>query len=132
MATTDEQSADSRLAALRCDPNVIGRERTNHGPLEPAFEVTEPVDILEFMGRQDDCEESPDSVELPVGSALWDDSIETMARWQLGSNDALHVATARAYGIRYFATTDRGFRGVPAPMIWLIRDDVSSPLGGGH
>jgi hypothetical protein len=37
MATTDEQSADARLAKLRRDPDVIVRERTNHGPLEPAF-----------------------------------------------------------------------------------------------
>ena len=64
------------------------------------------------------------TVELPIQARLWEDSIELMARWQLGSNDALHVATARAYGLRYFATTDRGFRDVPTPMIWLIRDDT--------
>jgi predicted nucleic acid-binding protein len=63
-------------------------------------------------------------VELPIRPSLWNDSIEIMARWQLGSNDALHISTAQAYGIRYFATTDRGFRDVLAPMIWLIRDDA--------
>jgi len=54
MAATEEQSAAARLAALRHDPDVIIRKRTNLRPLEPAFAVTEPVDILDFMGRQDD------------------------------------------------------------------------------
>jgi predicted nucleic acid-binding protein len=67
-------------------------------------------------------------VELPIRAPLYDDSVELMARWELGSNDALHIATAQAHGIQYFATTDRGFRDVSNPMIWLIRDDTPSPL----
>jgi hypothetical protein len=63
MATTDERSAEARLAALRRDPDVIIRQRTKQGPLEPAFEVVTPVDVLEFMGRQGDADELAEAPE---------------------------------------------------------------------
>lgn len=62
MATTDDRH-EVRLADLRRDPDVIIRKRTNEGPLEPAFEVTQAVDILEFMGRQDDADGPAESSE---------------------------------------------------------------------
>jgi hypothetical protein len=42
---------------------VIIRQRTNEGPLEPAFQATCPVDVLDFMGRAataDNAEEDED------------------------------------------------------------------------
>jgi predicted nucleic acid-binding protein len=73
-------------------------------------------------------------IELPVRANLWEDSIEIMDRWQLGSNDALHVATARHHGLRYLATTDRGLQAVTNPMIWLIRDPpgIAGPARAGR
>jgi hypothetical protein len=63
MATMNEQSAKARLTALHKEAGVIIRQRTNEGPLEPAFQATCPVDILDFMGRAataDNAEEDED------------------------------------------------------------------------
>ena len=58
--------------------------------------------------------------EAPFSRAIWEASLDIMAQHQLRSHDAIHVATARAVGIRDFATLDGHFRRVPDLHLWLI------------
>ena len=44
-----------------------------------------------------------------------------MAQHRLPSHDAIHVATARAAGVRDFVTLDDYFRRVPDLRLWLLR-----------
>jgi len=62
-------------------------------------------------------------IELPFVTGIWEQSIEIMALDQLKSLDAIHIATARAYGLRHFATLDNDFNRVSDLRVWLIRDD---------
>jgi predicted nucleic acid-binding protein len=66
-----------------------------------------------------------DAIELPLDEETWERSIEIMIRHKIRSYDAMHVATARAHGLRHLATVDRWFSGIRSPRIWLTRD--SSP-----
>jgi predicted nucleic acid-binding protein len=61
-------------------------------------------------------------VEIQSDALTWAQGIPVIARHNLKSYDAFHIATARAHGLRHFATTDRDFRGIRSPRIWLIRD----------
>lgn len=40
-------------------------------------------------------------------------------RYQLLTNDALHLATLRAHGLRHLASADRDFRRVPRLTVWM-------------
>ncbi len=63
--------------------------------------------------------------ELPFHTAIWEQSVAIMALRQLRSLDAVHVATAHAYGLRHFATLDDDFNRVQNLHIWLIRDGMA-------
>lgn len=69
-----------------------------------------------FLNRFDEV------AEFPFHGEIWEQSVEIMARHQLKSLDAVHVATARAYGLRHFATLDDDFNHVQDLRVWLIRD----------
>ena len=60
--------------------------------------------------------------ELPFDDRVWPDCIELMIRQSLQSHDAVHAATARAYGIMAFATLDADFLRVPDLNAVLLRD----------
>ncbi len=71
-----------------------------------------------FLNRFDEV------AELPFHTRIWEESVEIMARDQLKSLDAAHIATARVYGLRHFATLDSDFSRVQDLRVWLIRDRV--------
>jgi hypothetical protein len=60
--------------------------------------------------------------ELPFRESIWRASVVIMARDQLRSHDAIHVATARTYHIPCMATTDQHFRKITDLDIRLVRD----------
>lgn len=60
--------------------------------------------------------------EVAFDLPIWEASLDVMARHRLRSHDAIHVATARAGGVRDLATLDDDFRRVPDLRVWLIRD----------
>ena len=64
-------------------------------------------------------------IELPFETEIWERSVEIMALNQLKSLDAVHVATARAYGLRHFATLDDDFNRIVDLRVWLIRDETA-------
>lgn len=66
-----------------------------------------------------------EAVEIIADSETWKRGVQVMARQNLKSYDAFHVAAAQANGVRHLATTDRDFRGVRSPRIWLVRDHPS-------
>lgn len=43
-----------------------------------------------------------------------------MARYNLKSNDAIHLATARAAGVTHIATLDHDFAAVSQPTLLLL------------
>ena len=63
-------------------------------------------------------------IELPFVTEIWEQSVEIMALNQLKSLDAIHIAMARAYGLRHFATLDDDFNRVQDLRVWLIRDSA--------
>ena len=54
--------------------------------------------------------------------AIWEASLDAMARHRLRSHDAIHVATARSAGVRSFATLVADFRRVPDLDVMLLRE----------
>jgi predicted nucleic acid-binding protein len=60
--------------------------------------------------------------ELPLRRTVWLSSITIMAESRLRPYDAVHVATARAEGLRDFATADGHFRKINDLTVWLTRD----------
>lgn len=64
-----------------------------------------------------------EAIELPFETEIWERSVEIIARNQLKSLDAVHIATARAYGLRHVATLDDDFNRIADLRVWLIRDD---------
>jgi predicted nucleic acid-binding protein len=60
--------------------------------------------------------------EVEFRREIWLASLDVMARTQLRSHDAVHVATAREVGVRDFVTVDDHFRRVPDLRVWLMRD----------
>lgn len=65
-----------------------------------------------------------DLIEISVNPSIWQETADTVARYQLGSYDALHVATALDAGIYSFATCDRHFLSVGEINTVLVRDDT--------
>jgi predicted nucleic acid-binding protein len=64
-----------------------------------------------------------DVIELSLRPEVWVASIEIIVKYDLNSNDATHIATARTHRIDHFATTDRDFARLSGtPRIWLARD----------
>jgi predicted nucleic acid-binding protein len=63
-------------------------------------------------------------VELPYDEAIWFRSIPIMSDERLRSHDAIHVATAREYGVPCIATTDEHFLRINDLDVRLIRDDA--------
>jgi predicted nucleic acid-binding protein len=61
------------------------------------------------------------ALAIPLQRSTWTASLDVMAR-QLRSHDAVHVATARAVGVRDFVTVDDHPRRVPDLRVWLMRD----------
>jgi predicted nucleic acid-binding protein len=61
-------------------------------------------------------------VELPFGAGIWARSIDLMIDHFLQAHDAVHAATAAAYGLRAFATTDADFARVDLLDVILLRD----------
>ena len=66
-----------------------------------------------------------DLSEIAFDPTIWRASLDVMAHFRLRSHDAVHIATARAAGVRDFATLDDDFRRVPDLRVWLLR--VPSP-----
>lgn len=60
--------------------------------------------------------------ELPFTLDIWLDSVRAMGAHGLGSQDAVHLATARVHGLHEFATIDGDFTSISDPHIWLVRD----------
>jgi predicted nucleic acid-binding protein len=75
------------------------------------------LDQLETLLRQFD-----EALAIPFRRSTWTASLDVMARTQLRSHDAVHVATAREVGVLDFVTVDDHFRRVPDLRVWLIRD----------
>lgn len=63
-----------------------------------------------------------DAFELPFDRSIWLQSIDLMVEYFLQAHDAVHAATARAYGLRAFATTDADFVRVTGLDVILLRD----------
>jgi predicted nucleic acid-binding protein len=63
-------------------------------------------------------------VELPFDSGIWERSIDLMVDHFLQSHDAVHAATATAYGLNSFATTDADFARVAQLDVILLRDEA--------
>lgn len=61
--------------------------------------------------------------ELPFTPSIWRRSVGIMALDRLRSHDAIHVATAREYGIISFVTGDDHFLRISDLEVLLIRDD---------
>ena len=59
--------------------------------------------------------------EIAFDPTIWHASLDVMARYRLRSHDAIHVASARAAGVRDFATLDGDFRRVPDLRVLLLR-----------
>jgi predicted nucleic acid-binding protein len=70
-------------------------------------------------------------VEVAFDRSIWHASIDVIAQTRLRAHDAIHVATARAAGVRDFATLDDHFRRVPDLRLWLIRDTRSGRVPPG-
>lgn len=62
-------------------------------------------------------------VEVPIHSEIWPHSLNAMVEYQLRSYDALHVATARYFGINSMATCDRHFAVVDDLEVTILRDN---------
>lgn len=62
------------------------------------------------------------TVVLPLDDAIVDRALTMMARYQLGSNDAIHSASAVAAGVLAFATLDADFARVAELTVHLVRD----------
>lgn len=62
--------------------------------------------------------------EFPFDDAVWRRSVGIMATNGLRSHDAVHVATARQYGVPRFVTLDDHFNRVRDLDVWLIRDPL--------
>lgn len=60
--------------------------------------------------------------ELPFRIRMWHRSVQIMARYALGSHDAVHVATALLNGVDVFATADHHCVCVETLDILLIHD----------
>lgn len=63
----------------------------------------------------------PRAIEVQLTLPIWYDSIDVMTRHRLRSLDAVHVATARAAGLRDLATLDDHFRRVTLLTVWQMR-----------
>jgi predicted nucleic acid-binding protein len=61
-------------------------------------------------------------IEIPFRSVIWRNSVDVMIYSFLQSHDAIHVATARHYGLRLFVTTDDHFARIDDLDVILIRD----------
>jgi predicted nucleic acid-binding protein len=61
-------------------------------------------------------------IELQMTTSIWLESIDLMAAETLDASDAIHIASARTYGIGHFCTTDADFRRISWPAVHLIRD----------
>lgn len=66
-----------------------------------------------------------EAIELPFDATIWHTSIDLMVEHFLQAHDAVHAATARAYGLRAFATTDDDFARVTGLDVILLRDSAS-------
>jgi predicted nucleic acid-binding protein len=62
--------------------------------------------------------------EIPFDDAVWRRSVGIMATDGLQSHDAVHVATARVFGVPQFVTLDDHFNRVRDLDVWLIRDPI--------
>jgi predicted nucleic acid-binding protein len=61
--------------------------------------------------------------EVALDPAIVDDALEIMADCQIGSYDAIHVATARAIGIEHLAAVDADFARVrPLLNVHIVHD----------
>ncbi len=63
-----------------------------------------------------------EAFELPFDLGIWRLSLGVMATEGLQSLDAVHIATARTYGLRYLAAVDDDFERCADVQFWLIRD----------
>lgn len=63
-----------------------------------------------------------ETFELPIRPKTWRSSLSAMVDSQLRAYDAIHVATAREYHIRHFATADGHYLNVPDLRILLTQD----------
>jgi predicted nucleic acid-binding protein len=61
-------------------------------------------------------------VELSFDEEIWRSSVTTMADEQLRSHDAIHVATARSFGVACIAAADDHFRRIKDIDVRLIWD----------
>jgi predicted nucleic acid-binding protein len=104
-------------------PNVRQRYRLDHWDTDQqvrqrwmAFGIRQFVAFLDQFAQV---------TELPLDEPIWRRSIRLMTQYRLRSYDALHLATARHFRLRHFATVDRWFADVRSPRIWLTRDPAA-------
>ncbi len=61
-------------------------------------------------------------VEAPIRAEAWPLSLEYMASHGLRSYDALHIATARYFGVGDLASCDRHFINIEGLNVTIVRD----------
>ena len=59
--------------------------------------------------------------DIPFTRALREQALDYLDRYYLDSNDAIHLASAMALGIRDFASFDKAFRPVDGLALWNDR-----------
>ncbi len=57
--------------------------------------------------------------EFLVGRGLWEASIPIMAAYNLGSHDAIHVATAQRHDVPLIVTCDDDLKRVGQPRVQI-------------
>jgi predicted nucleic acid-binding protein len=84
----------------------------------------------EMLGLLDDLLSQYDCYEVPLTTEVRELSTRSMSEYDLGSHDAVHLASARWMGVEDFASFDAKFREVDGIHLW--NDLVHAPRGSLH
>lgn len=73
---------------------------------------------LEAYGLVDKLEEMPNLTVHEATPQIFTSARSYMRKYNLMSNDALHVATCKSHGIKHIASNDADFERVPELKVW--------------
>jgi len=73
---------------------------------------------LEAYGLVDKLEEMPNLTIHEVTPQIFNSARSYMRKYNLMSNDAIHVATCKSHGIKHIATNDADFQRVDFLKVW--------------